>query len=461
MIDPRRAAIAALFLSAAIAGAPAPASAASAPSGSGDPNMAGARTLPNGLETIVRRATASGAVAIEVWVRCPSDGWSASQPGIARLTAFAVVSARTNGQSLRDIARSAGGQVSVSVFQSATEIAVLAPTNEAPNLQDALTRRIFSPAIDAAALNEAKARLAAQQAASHQSSDVLLRDGVFAALFSAGPMHDSTFGDDQSLRSISLSDVQDFAARSYVARNAIVIAIGNADEDGLVKRLASTSALDVAPPAMPASSRMTGAALPLELKPWQAREPGVALAWTGPPIADQRAATAMDFLSDYLADTHEGLMAHAATAAHAGASFDGQFVTLRDPGVFFVSAYGDGVDTAPMVQSLESAFRDFLARPIPQLEFSAALSAYESRLLRQMDSPQGLADNFGWYFAQNAVEYAPSDTDADLHGAYFANAASLTPGYVHDVAQKYLGVAPAVVILSPIHVTPNVSTGGM
>ncbi len=71
---------------------------------------------------------------------------------------------------------------------------------------------------------------------------------------------------------------------------------------------------------------------------------GLAMGWVGPPIADQRAATAMDFLSDYLANARDGVVSKIVNAAIAGTDFNGQFVTLRNPGVFYLTASGEKLD---------------------------------------------------------------------------------------------------------------------
>src|SRR5207302_8206405 len=85
---------------------------AAVPAIAGVPELApGESVLANGITTEVRRATGSGAVALEVWIRCPANGWSATQPGIARLTALVAVSAKSGGSSLRDIVRARGGDI--------------------------------------------------------------------------------------------------------------------------------------------------------------------------------------------------------------------------------------------------------------------------------------------------------------------------------------------------------------
>lgn len=435
---------AALFLSGLVAAS------CAVPAQAGPLQLApGETVLPDGLLTQVRHATGSGAVAIEVWIRCPADGWTSSQPGIARLTALAAIGVKSDGSSLRDVVQQRGGQVAISVFQTATEIAVLAPAPESAALQDELVRRVFHPALDAAAIADARTRLAEEQAAASESTSETLRDEVFAALFSSGPLHDSTFGDASTLQKLTLADVRSFTARAYVSANAAVVSLGNADTAALSAHL-SASAPPAAPSsAIPASQAASAPAQPISIASTLVDVPGTALAWTGPPISDQRAATAMDFLSDYLADEHAGLFARAATATSRDATLAGQFVTLENPGIFFVSASGANVDPNTMQKALRDAMAPVLSGPLPRDRFAAAIAAYETRLLRQMDSPQGLADNYGWYFAQNAPAYAPSATDANLSGPYFANAASLTAEYVHEVARRYLGVSPIVINLTP------------
>jgi predicted Zn-dependent peptidase len=457
MIDRLRGAFAALFLSGSLAiGLSTPVRA-----DEGVAQLApGETVLPDGLTAIVKHATASGSVALEIWIRCPADGWSASEPGIARLAAYAAASSKSHGISLRDLVRADGAQLSISVFQSATEIAILAPSYAAADLQDALVRRVLRPLIDSTSLDESKVRLAAQQAAAAQGTDSVLREGVFSSLFAAGPMHDSTFGDPKSLKAATVDDVRSYAYRAYVPAGAIYVAVGDVDAAAFMSRLSAAAPPAVSPVALPASQTAAAPAGPVTLPALFALTPGVALAWVGPPIADQRAATAMDFLSDYLADTQAGTLARAAAQAHPGSAFSGQFITLENPGVFFVSAAGEGVDPATMSRALQDALRPVLAQPLPRDAFSQALSAFQSRLLRQMDSPQGLADNYGWYFAQGASAYAPSATDADLGGAYFANAAALTPGFVHDIARRYLGAPPVTIVVTPHKRTINVSTGG-
>ena len=456
MMDRRRGVLAALFIAGAALSAPALPS----PALAATELAPGETVLSDGLTMEVRHSTGSGAVALEIWVRCPANGWTSSQPGIARLTALAAVDAKSGNTTLRDTVHARGGEVGVSIFQTATEFVVLSPADQAPVLEDALMRAVFRPSIDAAALDQARTRLAAEQAISAQSAAAVLRDKVFATIFTNGPLHDAPLGDAKLLQSASLTEVRDFAARSYVPSASAVIALGNGDANVLRAHIAAASPSAAASSSLPASAIGAAPAVPIALTNPDVDGPGVALGWAGPPISDRRAATAMDFLSDYLTDPKAGVFASTATSTTAGASIDGQYVTLEQSGLFFVSATGTGVDPATMEKSLRDALDQVLARSMSRGTFATALSAYETRLLRQMDSPQGLADNYGWYFAMNAPSYAPSATDVSLSGEYFAAAASLTPDYVRDIAHRYLGIDPVIVTISPQKASTAMQPGG-
>ncbi|HYK52388.1 MAG TPA: insulinase family protein [Candidatus Eremiobacteraceae bacterium] len=456
MMDRRRGVLAALFITGATLSAPALPS----PALAATELAPGETVLSDGLTMEVRHSPGSGSVALEIWVRCPANGWTSAQPGIARLTALAAVDAKSGNTTLRDTVHARGGEVGVSIFQTATEFVVLSPADQAPVLEDALMRAVFRSTIDSAALDQARTRLAAEQAISAQSAAAVLRDKVFATIFTNGPLHDAPLGDAKLLQSASLTEVRDFAAHSYVPSASAVIALGNGDANALRAHIAAASPSEAGSTTLPGSAIGSVPSAPIALTNPDVDGPGVALGWAGPPISDRRAATAMDFLSDYLTDPKTGVFANAATSTTAGASIDGQYVTLEQSGLFFVSATGTGVDPATMEKSLRDALDQVVTRSISRGGFAAALSAYETRLLRQMDSPQGLADNYGWYFAMNAPSYAPSATDVSLSGEYFAAAASLTPDYVRDVAHRYLGVAPVVVTITPQKPSAAMLDGG-
>ncbi|HME81060.1 MAG TPA: hypothetical protein VKF82_03175 [Candidatus Eremiobacteraceae bacterium] len=418
---------------------------------------AGESILSDGLTVAVRRATLSPTAALEVWIISPSDGYGEPAPGIARLAALSIIATKVDGQSLRDMVRDDGGQLMVSVFPSSTEISVLAPANAADQLADALVARVLHPAIDAAGFRDGKLRLAEQQAVAASEPDVLLRDGIFAQLFSNGPFHASTYGGPDTLRSLNMSDAATYATQAYVPSNEIVVVVGGGlDEDALNARIANA-----APPAalggsLPASSlaKPSGTTYNAGF----ADTGGVALGWIGPSVSDERTSTAMDFISDYLTRPDYGLVAKAVADADPQADFNGQFITLRTAGVFYVTVTGGKRSADAMAGVVRAAMKPLLDGPLPPQEFSRALEAFRVHTLRDTQTPQELADNYGWYFAQGAPAYAPSVTDIALNGDYYGQAAALTAQAVYEAAKTYLGATAVTATVAPRPQAPSTTS---
>ena len=413
----------------------------------------GETVLKDGLTLVVRRATLSPTVALQVWIVCPSSGYSAPKPGLGRLTALAVVAAKIRGVSLRDAVRAAGGELMVSVFPSSTEIAVLAPAGEVDALADMLLRRVLHPQIDDAAFRDARLRLAEQQAIALASADVVLRDGIFGHLFSDGPFHVSTYGSPNDLRSLTLADAQGFTAQAYVPDNEIVVAVGGGlDETAMAERIGLIAPIPVSATVMPPSTQGSVSSQPVPVG--AADDSGVALGWFGPPATDKRNSTAMDFLSDYLTRPDSGAVTLAVKAADPDATFAGQFITLRNAGVFYMTATGGKLSPSAMVDVMRAALKPLIDAPMSQRDFARALETFRTHTLRDAQTPQQLADNYGWYFAQGDTAYAPSVTSMELTGDYYRQVAALTPQAVHDAARTYLGATPVTATVAPRPQTP-------
>ena len=118
--------------------------------------------------------------------------------------------------------------------------------------------------------------------------------------------------------------------------------------------------------------------------------------------------------------------------------------TVRNiPGVLFV-AYS-GKKPAALRTRIEAGVT-MMQAPLPAASFGSALIAFRYHLLRDLQTPGELADNFGWYAVEGNPEYAPGANGDG--GRYFRAIDMLTPDFVASVAAKYLG-HPAIVTLEP------------
>lgn len=423
---------------------------ATAPTAGATPSL-GTPTLtqqfPNGLTIVARKAGAAPVVALEVWIRCPSNDYDSSRPGIARLAALALLDEKSaTSLSLRDATRIAGGQIAVSVYYESTEIAILAPSYAAPALLDKLSATTARPYVDQAAFDSARTRLAAGQVAAGGVVDQQLRDALFTQLFASGPLRDSTYGYPKNLKDMTLADVTKFLGRAYVPESEFVVVAGDQDPHDVLKHVSPLTTPGAPAQPMP-NSQTAPSGAPFGIRSDQTAVNGVALGWIGPPIEDERAATAMDFLSDYLAHEGDGTLVKTIAAVDSAADFNGQFITLRNPGVFYLTVSGQQVDPATLPGIIRSAMQSAVGHEFSKSDFARARDAFVTHLLRDMQTDEALADNYGWYFAQGALPYSPSATDVALSGDYFDRVSSLTPDYVYSIAKKYVLVNPTIVVL--------------
>ncbi|HTU80777.1 MAG TPA: hypothetical protein VMF61_01530, partial [Candidatus Acidoferrales bacterium] len=158
---------------------------------------------------------------------------------------------------------------------------------------------------------------------------------------------------------------------------------------------------------------------------------GIGLAWVGPPISDERAATALDFVADYLFRDETGIVSKALEAGKDGTYAEGQFITLHDPGIMLVTVGGDSRKLATQ-HILEEVAK--LEQPLDPQVFAAAREAFLYHIAVDTQTPSQAADNLGWYWVEGAPAYAPGDEG----GAYAQAARALDPQYVASIVRRYL-----------------------
>ncbi len=306
---------------------------------------------------------------------------------------------------------------------------------EAPSIIRTLTNAYFSPSISDSGLKAALRDGAVAAAESHFDSDRILQDSLFAHIFSAGPAHYPPLpATAQDLTKIPASDVKAFAARAFRPSNAVMTLTGGIDPKWLSDVAAAAGG---APADGPFDSALSNASVDVTQT---AQVDGVGFAWVGPPITDTKAATAMDFIADYLFDGDHGTVSVAMRKAKSDAFVNGQFITLHKPGILLVTTSGASTDTART--DVLDAITAMAQHPLDGHAFDAARSAFVYHILSQTQTPSSRADNFGWYAAEGNAAYAPGDESAQ----YVQAAQSLDPAYVAGIVRKYLQ-HPAIVQL--------------
>ncbi|MBV8689174.1 MAG: insulinase family protein [Candidatus Eremiobacteraeota bacterium] len=391
--------------------------------------------LPNGSALIIRRDAAVPLVAMELWFRAPSIGFHTPIIGLSRYAASAIAASPQGREpSLSTLIKNLGGRLVINAYADAVSVAVSVPADQQRRVLRAVTRAYFTPIISTQAMRTAVRDVAIAGTQQRLDPQATLHDALFSQLFSGGAAHYATVPTNaNALSRVSLPELKSFATRAFRSTNAIVTVAGRAP-DNLAADFSGRSSgqpmenpVDSVPAGQPTTSTRTY------------EEDAVGYAWLGPPIRDVKAATALDFIADYLFRADTGVVAQLGRADAADTFLSGQFITLHDPGVMMIEMAGKQIDR--LQAHVEDQLQQ-IKRPLSQSVFDRARTAFQYHILSDTESPLATADNFGWYAVEGDPLYAPSDDGAK----YLQVTQSLDPGYVARIAQQYLG-SPTVVRL--------------
>ncbi|HLY02614.1 MAG TPA: insulinase family protein [Candidatus Cybelea sp.] len=389
--------------------------------------------LPRGGTYVIDPDATIASAAIGLWFRAPGAGYDDSTPGIADLAATAAaVAPLASGKSLFALVHSVGGELNVEVYPDIVGVATVVPASAARRVVAAITAAYYAPSVDDVAVKTARANAAVLGVQQRYEADATLHDLLFKQIFAGGPAHYPPLPVSVAeITSISTAQISAFAKRAFRSENSILALSGNVDASSLTAVTDGGGAGRMDPPydstlaAPPTSATVSGLI------------GGIGLAWVGPPITDEKASTALDFIADYLFRDQTGVVTKALDQSASDALVVGQFITLHDPGVMVVTIGGDHADQVrERVLGALSAMRT----PMDAQTFNAAREAFLYHVASDTQTPQERADNLGWYGVEGNLGYAPGI----IEGTYSRSVRALDPAYVADVAKHYLAT-PVVV----------------
>jgi predicted Zn-dependent peptidase len=403
--------------------------------------LAQSGALPGGGTYVVRPDGGAATTAIELWFRAPGAGYDSKYPGISRLALTTLAASRPpHGTSLAELVKGLGGTLTLNVYPDIAMVGVSVPSWNATNVAKALTAAYFTPSVTDDGLKAALRDCAIAGTEARFDADRLLQDALFAHLFVSGPAHYSpTPTAAAHFSKIPVDQVKAFATRAFSSPNAVMSIAGNVDSK-VLSEVVNAPALHQARANgrgdAPLDSTVSNR--PADVTQ-DASVSGLGFAWTGPPITDERSATAMDFIADYLFDPDHGTLSLAARK-NKSTLVNGQFITLHNPGVLLLTISGTGASNFRQ-QVLDTV--NAMRQPLDRNTFDAARAAFEYHIFSQIQTPLSRADNFGWYAAEGNLGYAPGNDT----GTYLKAARSLTADFVAQTVRTYLQ-QPSIVQLT-------------
>jgi predicted Zn-dependent peptidase len=378
--------------------------------------------------------------AVALWYRAPSSGFAADAvPGLGRLAASAIAASKpVTGTALSQFARQVGGRLNVTAYPESVAVSILVPADRAADAVRALTRSFFAPVLTEAGLGLARQNVLEAGAIRGFDHDAAINDAIYASLFSAGPAKIPPYGSSSSFATLTLDSVRGYAERAFRPANAVLIVTGAVDTSVLAGALPGREGAP-AGAETPVPETLSTATAPVAAP---GPERGFGLGWAGPPITNEREATAFDFIADYLFYPDTGTVQRAVRTT--GSTLVGTFVTYHDPGVFLLtSTGGDQATVRGIVDTALLAIR----QPLAKAAFEAARRQFIYHILSDDETPSALADTYGWYAVEGNPEYAPGEGGGA--GRYLAAAAALTPEFVAATAAKYLDRPGAAITVAP------------
>jgi predicted Zn-dependent peptidase len=413
-----------------------PAAAAAPPS----PANVASGSLAGGGQYVISHTDIAPVAAIALWYRAPSSGFDPDGvPGLGRLAAATVAgSAPITGTPLGRHVSELGGRIAITSYPDSVAISALVPAESAADVVHAMTVSFFAPVVTADGLKLAQRDVGEEAFFRQFNPEQTIDDALVGALFSDGPARFPSLGPSADVSKISLDQVKAYAERAFRPSNAVLVVTGSVDPSVVSTAVPGRS--ETAPHPEPAlEEHLVPQPVPVATS---GAEAGQGLGWVGPSITNEREATALDFISDYLFRPDTGTVQRA--LAGSKASVSGKFVTYHDPGVLLVTISGGDVDAARKVVD------DALASVRKRLDkgtFAAARDAFLYHMLSDIQTPGGMADTLGWYTVEGNQGYAPGAGGPS--GRYFAVASSLNPAFVAATVNKYLDRPGAVVAVEP------------
>jgi predicted Zn-dependent peptidase len=384
-------------------------------------------SLPRGGTYVLDSDSTVGSAAISLWFRAPGAGYDDTTPGISNLAVTAAaVAPLASGKSLYALVHTVGGELNLEVYPDIVGVAAVVPAAAARRIVAAMTAAYFAPAVDDTAVKTARANAAVLGVQQRYESDSTLHDLLFRQIFATGPAHYPPLPTTVAqLTSISTAQVSAFAKRAFRAENSVLTLAGNVDASSIT---AVTDGSGAGSMDSPYDSRLAG---PPASTTASGAVDGVGLAWIGPPIADEKAATALDFIADYLFREETGVVSKALDESQSDALVIGQFITLHDPGVMVVTIGGSNEKQTEqhVLDALEK-----MQQPMETQTFNGAREAFLYHVAADTQTPQQRSDNLGWYTVEGNLEYAPGISN----GSYEQSARSLDPQYVAGIVRRYL-----------------------
>jgi zinc protease len=403
------------------------------------------RKLANGLEVYSVQNRATPTVAIHVWYRVGSKHDPEGRSGFAHLFEHIMFKSTKNmpAEMLDRLTEDVGGFNNATTFDDATAYYEVVPSNYLETLLWAEAERLGSLNVDEANFKSER--------------DVVKEEFRFRVLsppygklfyslernsFVKHPYRRPGIGSIEELDAATVADVQAFHRNFYRPDNAVLIVVGDFEQqqlDGWVDKYftnigrpaAETPRVNIEEPARTEDRRVTeyGANVPL---------PALAMTWLTPNAAHEDAVP-LFVASTILAEGESSRLQEKLVRGEIAQEVFTDADLREDLGLFgAVAIMGSEHQPAEAEKVIRAEIAAMAARPVPAAELEKAKNLIVTSALRQRETSNGKGFTLG--------EILILQHDANVVNTGLAKVQAVTPADIQRVVKKYLVDGKALTI---------------
>ena len=404
--------------------------------------MASLRRLENGLTVVLEPQRAAPVAAFQVWVKVGSADETPEEIGLAHLHEHMLFKG-THRRGLGEIARTVeahGGEINAWTSFDNTVYHVVMASRHARQGLDVLADAVRNSTFDAGELSREIEVVAEEIKRSLDMPSRRSSKALFAEAFRVHPYGRPVIGFEENVRAHTRPRVLAFYEKHYRPGNIVLSAVGDFDEEALLKEIDSLFGGDwgrapVAPSGRPVEPPLNESRVALAYD--DVKEAYLHLAFPIPGV-DSPDTAALDVLAMLLGQGDASrLSLEVKRKRELAKDVSAWAWTPTEPGLFGVSLVAAPATAGPALEESVRVLRSMAEAAVDESEVATIISLIEAEAVYQRETVQGLARKLGYYEAVGG--------GLEREARYYEAVAQVTPEALLEVTRRYLHFDRAVV----------------
>lgn len=391
------------------------------------------KSLPNGLNLVIKEERQWPVVALGLYVRAGSLQETPSEAGAAHLVEHLLFEATGDGaQKLAPYIEAMGGRISATTLRDFVHVDVVIASRYLERVLPVLVEAVFEAGFTEQQLMRELSVVKRELADRSERADIYLDEMLWKLAYDAHPYGRPIGGTEADVEKLTYETVNQFYRRFYVPNNATLLAVGDVEPawlEGQVKQLTAELA------ARPTGWTEPAPDLPLTQTRVKAESVNreislLSFAWRAAGVNDKPTVCALDLIYTLLSQGAVGrLNSRLVNEQKILLSADVEFLTQKHPGLMIVTALvrpgGEEEAQAAIVQEVQR----LATEPLSDQELDRAKRLLYAEYAFSNEAYQDQVGSMGFYASIDSYRFALDYIDQIM---------KVTPAQVQQVVQKLL-----------------------